>query len=103
MNKVGARRRYYRWRLRKAIREAQKKYRNFRILCLPESPKWKTDLAYWYNAFLYVTEDGIAVQFAGYGSISPPYKCDGLDEAVNRVVSWMIEHPSRWTIEFEPL
>mgnify|MGYP000159062377 CR=1 FL=1 len=95
--------RYYRWRIRKVISEAQRQAKEFKIIASPERPSWKTDLAYFFDAFIFVLKDGVYVQFAGYGSLSPPQKCNDIEEAIDRVAKWMTEHPSRWHIDWEKI
>ena len=95
--------RYYRWRLRQVVKEAQSQAKEFKIIASPERPSWKTDLAYFFDAFIFVTQDGIYVQFAEYKSLLPPIKCEDIEEAVDRVAKWMIKHPSKWHIEWEKI
>ena len=95
--------RYYRWRIRKVISEAQRQAKEFKIMASPERPPWKSDLSYFFDAFIFVVDGNIYVQFAEYKSLLPPIKCEDIEEAVDRVAKWMIKHPSKWHIEWEKI
>jgi len=100
---MNSKKRYYKWRLRKVISEAQKQTKAFKIIASPERPSWKADLSFFFDAFIFVTENGIYVQFARYRTLSPPVKCGDIDEAIDMVSSWMVKHPSRWRIDWEKI
>ena len=95
--------RYYRWRLRKVISEAQKEAEEFKVMASPKRPPWHLELTYYFDAYIFVLKDGVYIQFAGYGILSPPQKCRDIEEAIDKVAKWMTEHPSRWRIGWEKI
>jgi len=85
------------------ISEAQKEAKEFKIIASPERPPWKTDLAYFFDAFIFVTKEGIFGQSTGYGCISVPQRFHNLDEAIDWLAEWCVKHPSKWRISWEKI
>jgi len=83
---------YYRWRLRKVIQEAQKKSGGeFVVLAKSQYPQM-------VSVYIFVLSDEIYVQLLWHGHLLPPAKCKNIEEAIDRVARWLAEHPTRWRI-----
>ena len=97
---MGNRRRYYRWRIRKVIREAMKEAKEFKVIVSCSEFYW--------DAALYVTNEGIYFQVMEYNAFSVPQKLSSIEEGVEKLVNWILRHTlldysERWIITWEKL
>ena len=94
---TGNRRRYYRWRIRKIIKEAIKATRNAEDFMI-----FITNSDFYWDAYIYVTKKGVFFQNIEYNDISAPQKMRNIDEAIEKAVNWILKHPAeRWEIRWD--
>jgi len=104
MKGVNTRReKYYRYRIRKAIKPLLSQLREGKMIVVRVRPTnfWCTDAGYHFDAFIYLLHDGRAYIFGTGFHCSWPsaVKVDSHDEAIKWLARWCASYNYKWGID----